>query len=163
VTLSVEMRSQLPEAVGPQAPTSHAEEVVRAACQELQVLRKQRADIMKRISTVKQTIVGLAALFDGLITPEDVLGMSSRKTRGRQVGLTNACRMALMQSQTSLRSHQVRERLRAQGLSLDQHKDPIATVTTILNRLVDYGEAQSVVLADGKRAWQWAAESSAVE
>jgi hypothetical protein len=30
-------------------------------------------------------------------------------------------------------------------------------VTTVLNRLASYGEAEAVVV-NGRRAWQWAAE-----
>jgi hypothetical protein len=40
---------------------------------------------------------------------------------------------------------------------LARHKDPMASVTTVLNRLVEYGEAQPV-LANGRRAWQWVAD-----
>jgi hypothetical protein len=36
----------------------------------------------------------------------------------------------------------------------------MASVTTVLNRLVDYGEAQAVV-ANGRRAWRWVAETPA--
>ena len=133
----------------------HAAEVVRAACRELQSLQQQRVEIMKRISTVKQTIVGLAAIFGEVVPANDLLGMGPRRTRGQQIGLTNACRLALMQSKSPMRSHQVRDSVIAQGLPLAQHKDPIATVTTILNRLVEYGEARAVVQADGKRAWEW--------
>jgi len=65
--------------------------------------------------------------------------------------------MALLQAGTPLRPHQVRDRLRFQGLSLENHRDPVATVTTVLRRLGQYGEARAVILADGKRAWQWVA------
>jgi hypothetical protein len=40
---------------------------------------------------------------------------------------------------------------------LARHKDPMASVTTVLNRLVEYGEAQAVVV-NGRRAWRWVAE-----
>jgi hypothetical protein len=43
---------------------------------------------------------------------------------------------------------------------LARHKDPMASVTTVLNRLVDYGEAQAVV-SNGRRAWRWVAEADA--
>ena len=43
---------------------------------------------------------------------------------------------------------------------LARHKDPMASVTTVLNRLVDYGEAQAVV-SNGRRAWRWVAETAA--
>jgi hypothetical protein len=40
---------------------------------------------------------------------------------------------------------------------LARHKDPMASVTTVLNRLVEYGEAQAV-LSNGRRAWRWVAD-----
>jgi hypothetical protein len=41
---------------------------------------------------------------------------------------------------------------------LDRHKDPIASVTTVLNRLADYTEARCSLDANGRRVWQWIAE-----
>jgi hypothetical protein len=35
----------------------------------------------------------------------------------------------------------------------------MASVTTVLNRLVAYGEARAVALDTGRRAWQWVADS----
>jgi hypothetical protein len=40
-----------------------------------------------------------------------------------------------------------------------RHKDPLASVTTVLNRLVEYGEARAVVNEHGRRAWEWVAEA----
>ncbi len=40
-------------------------------------------------------------------------------------------------------------------LVLLHHKDPAASVTTVLNRLVAYGEALKVHDENGRRAWQW--------
>ncbi|MFZ0321918.1 MAG: hypothetical protein WAL56_22525, partial [Candidatus Sulfotelmatobacter sp.] len=45
---------------------------------------------------------------------------------------------------------------------LERHKDPMASVTTVLNRLVAYGEAKAVALESGRRAWQWVAETGSV-
>ena len=42
---------------------------------------------------------------------------------------------------------------------LSRHKDPMASVTTVLNRLVEYGEAQPVSLSSGRRAWLWIADA----
>jgi hypothetical protein len=42
---------------------------------------------------------------------------------------------------------------------LEKHKDPLASVTTILNRLAQYGEAKPVFLGDGRRAWVWASQA----
>ena len=49
----------------------HVQEVIRQAHDELRQLLQQRADIMKRIGTLKQTISGLANLFgDGVLNEE---------------------------------------------------------------------------------------------
>jgi hypothetical protein len=39
-----------------------------------------------------------------------------------------------------------------------RHKDPLASVTTVLNRLVEYGEARTVLGENGRRAWQWVSD-----
>jgi len=41
---------------------------------------------------------------------------------------------------------------------LASHKDPKSSVTTVLSRLVAYGEAVSTVDLDGRRVWKWVAE-----
>ena len=136
----------------------HAAEVVRAAQLELDALIRRRSEIMKRIGAVKQTLVGLTSIFDCSAQMINLTGSVFAEGSGPHLtGLTNACRMALLQAGTPLRPHQVRDRLRFQGLSLENHRDPVATVTTVLRRLGQYGEARPVIQADGKRAWEWIA------
>jgi hypothetical protein len=140
---------------------SHVQEVVKTAHEELRQLMKQRADIMKRIGTLKQTIVGLANLFGDEILGEDLLELVDRKTGGRQPGFTKACRMVLMEAGHPLSVREVCQQIQIRVPAvLLRHKDPLASVTTVLNRLVDYGEAQSEVRENGRRAWQWVSEPS---
>jgi len=137
----------------------HVQEVVKAAHEELRLLMKQRAEVMKRIGTVKQTIVGLANLFGDEILTEDLLELVDRKSNGRQPGFTKACRMVLMESPRPLGAREVCEQIQQKiPPVLLRHKDPLASVTTVLNRLVDYGEARSLVKDNGRRAWQWVAD-----
>jgi hypothetical protein len=42
---------------------------------------------------------------------------------------------------------------------LERHRNPVASVTTVLNRLVDYGEARSILAENGPRVWEWNVES----
>jgi hypothetical protein len=137
----------------------HVQQVVKAAHEELRQLMKQRAEIMKRIGTLKQTIAGLANLFGEGILGDDLLELLDRKTGGRQPGFTKACRLVLMEAGHALSVREVcqciQDRMPAVLL---RHKDPLASVTTVLNRLVDYGEAQSEVRKNGRRAWQWVSE-----
>ena len=143
----------------PGANDPHVLEVVRQAHEELRQLMRQRADIMKRIGTVKQTIVGLANLFGDEVLNEELLELVDRKTNGRQPGFTKACRMVLMEAQRPLTARDVCEQIQQRiPPVLSRHKDPLASVTTVLNRLVDYGEARAIVRENGRRAWQWVSD-----
>jgi hypothetical protein len=136
------------------------QQVVKAAHDELRQLMRQRADIMKRIGTVKQTISGLANLFGDDVLGEDLLELIDRKPNGRQPGFTKACRIVLMEAKGPLGAREVcRELERRASEILLRHKDPMASVTTVLNRLVDYGEARSLTNDRGRRVWEWVSES----
>ena len=141
----------------------HVQEVVLQAHEELRQLLKQRAEVMRRIGTVKQTIAGLANLFGDAVLNDELLELVDRKTNGRQPGFTKACRMVLMEAKTPLSAREVCAQLQGKMSSiLERHKDPMASVTTVLNRLVSYGEAKAVVLDSGRRAWAWVADTETV-
>jgi len=42
---------------------------------------------------------------------------------------------------------------------VDHHKIPLASVTTVFNRLVASGEARSFPNGRGRRAWEWVADA----
>lgn len=139
--------------------SGHVQEVVRQAHEELKQLLHQRAEVMRRIGTIKQTIAGLANLFGDEVLSDELLEMVDRKSSGRQPGFTKACRMVLMDANRALSARDVCDRLQEKTPPmLARHKDPMASVTTVLNRLVAYGEAQAVMLGNGRRAWQWVAD-----
>jgi hypothetical protein len=140
---------------------AHVQEVIRQAHGELRQLLQQRAEIMKRIGTVKQTISGLANLFgDGLLS-EELMELVDRKSSGRQPGFTKACRMILMEAGHAMNARDICDYFQQKMPALlARHKDPMASVTTVLNRLVEYGEAQPVV-SNGRRAWLWIADMPA--
>ncbi len=139
---------------------AYVQEVLRTAHHELLVLLQQRADIMKRIGTVKQTIIGLANLFGDDVLDDELLTLVDRKPNGRQPGFTRACRTVLIECKGALTGREVVAHMQERFAGvLVNHKDPLASVTTVLNRLVAYGEARSVVNASGKRVWEWVAEN----
>jgi hypothetical protein len=138
--------------------SGHVQEVIRQAHGELRLLLQQRSEIMKRIGTVKQTISGLANLFGDGVLSEELLELVDRKSSGRQPGFTKACRMILMQAGRAMNARDMCDYFHQELPDLlARHKDPTASVTTVLNRLVEYGEAQAVLL-NGRRAWRWVAE-----
>ena len=138
----------------------YVQEVLRTAHQELLALLQQRTDLMKRIGTVKQTIIGLANLFGDDVLDDELLTLVDRKPNGRQPGFTRACRTVLIETRAPLTAREVVGQMQQRFAGvLVNHKDPLASVTTVLNRLVAYGEARSTANQSGKRVWEWVAES----
>jgi hypothetical protein len=141
------------------SPDPHVQEVIRSAERELCELLERRAEIMKRIGTIKQTLAGLAAMFGDCVLNDDLLLILDRKPSSRQPGFTRACRTVLMESGAPLSTRQICLMLKTRfPEALERHKDPIASVATVLNRLVDYSEARRLHDGKGRRLWEWIAE-----
>ena len=140
------------------SPTDpHVLEVIRAAQRELAELMQQRTEIMRRIGTTKQTLIGLARLFGDAALQQELIEFMDERATTRQPGFTRACRMILMEAKQGVNSREMCEQLwrRNRELAL-RHKDLLASVTTVLNRLVRYGEAQATE-EHGRRIWIWIA------
>jgi len=138
---------------------AHVLDVMRRAEQELRQLLQKRADVTKRIGTVKQTIVGLAKLFGDGILDDALSDLVDRKNHSRQPGITGACRRVLIEARRPMSARDVcNEIQRTVPTLLVSHKDPMATVNTILGRLAKYGEASIMPGDRGQRAWLWTAE-----
>src|ERR1700761_8301921 len=104
----------------------HVEQVVRQAHDELRQLLQQRAEVMRRIGTIKQTIAGLANLYGDEVLSEELLELIDRKSSGRQSGFTKACRMILMNANHSLSARGVCDQIQEKmPLMLARHKDPM--------------------------------------
>jgi hypothetical protein len=144
---------------GPNKVSLDVQVVIKTAEDELRQLMRDRAEIMKRIGTIKQTIFGLVKLFGPEVANVDLPEFFGPHTNGRQPGFTRACRMVLMEAAAPLAAREVCEQIQQRKPPMiHHHKDPLASVTTVLNRLVEYGEARSVVGDNGRRAWQWVAD-----
>ena len=142
------------------APSSaHIQEVIRTAERELQQLHRQREETMKRIGTIKQTLVCLAKVFGEDVLTPDILRALGRNNTRKQPGFTRACRTVLMESGIPLEARQgYRELARRFPELIERHKDPLASVTTVFNRLVGYAEVRSFHNGKGRRVWEWVAE-----
>ncbi len=141
--------------------TLRVQEVLRQVQQELRQLLQQRADVVQRICTIKKTIVGLASLLEDDVLSSELRELVHGSHGAHKPGLTHACRVILMRAGRAMGAREVRDQIQETAPTiLTGHKDSMASVTTILTRLVTYGEAQVTVAANGKRVWQWAAETS---
>ena len=138
-------------------PDPHVRQVLRQAHEELVQLLERRAALMKRIGVLKQTIAGLMNLLGDSALNNDLLDLIGEgRDQRRRAGFTDACRSVLMESRRPLTAVEVLQGIQQrQPQLLTSHKDPIASVTTVLNRLAGYGEAKAV-MSNGRRAWSWA-------
>jgi hypothetical protein len=143
------------------APTSlkNAQDVIREVQHELNQLLRQRITIMRRIGTVKQTLICLAVVLgDEVLTPE-LLQILGRGNPRKQPGFTRACRLILAEAGIPLEARQGMRELERRFPKLVAHlKDPLASVTTVFNRLVASGEVRSFPNGKGRRVWEWIAE-----
>ena len=129
--------------------------------QELDSLLKQRAAIIKKLGTIKQTILGLANLFGDDVISEELLELVGHRPSSRQPGFTQACRTVLMESCRPLLAQEVCQEVeRRNPALLARQKKPLASVSTVLNRLASYGEARLLANDRGRRAWQWVPRNS---
>jgi hypothetical protein len=150
--------TEKPAASAPGA-NRHVQDVIRRAEQELRLLIEERSEVTKRIGTVKQTIVGLANLFGDGILDAALLELVDRKSSSRQPGITRACRRVLMEAERAMSAREVCDEIqKTVPALLARHKDPMATINTILGRLVEYGEATVASADRGQRSWLWAAD-----
>ena len=131
-----------------------ARELLSSMAQELRSLLAERATLARRIETVRRSISALAAMFGDDVLTDELLILLGRKRTHHVTGLTVACRTVLQESEGSVGAREVRDRiLSINAAILQHHKSSLASITTVLNRLVSYGEAR-VVNRQGQRAWE---------
>ncbi len=142
----------------PEAAAGEPAQAIQTAHRELLELLGQRAEVLKKIGALKRTIAGLACLFGEGVLPESLLAVIKPRTAGPQSGITGACRTVLMEAKRPLSAWEVCQRIqRRRPILLQSHKNAIASVTTVLNRLIKYGEALPTSSESGRRTWCWAA------
>jgi hypothetical protein len=119
---------------------------------ELEALYTERKTVMKRIAAIKSAVASFVELSDDPGLAEEVARVLALPDRQRKNGLTQACRSILINSPVPLTAREVCD---SASEHVKHHQDPLASVTTILNRLVEYGEAQIVDDTEANRyRWQ---------
>ena len=111
------------------------------------------------MAPIKQTLAGLANIFGDSVLSDQLLTFLDRKSASRQPGFTRGCRVVLMDAKKPICARLVCHALQQRFPELlERHKDPIASLTTVLNRLADYNEARCSLDATGHQVWEWIAQ-----
>lgn len=139
----------------PASHDPHLRPIVDLAREQLQQFIQQRDEITNRIRTIRQTILGLGNLYGNELLSDELHHLVAKTHRTTHSGFTNACRTVLRQAENALSAREVCSLLQQHFPTVLQHNNnPMASVTTILNRLVKYGEARAFN-GDGRgRVWQ---------
>jgi hypothetical protein len=141
--------SETPRTVDP-----NAIEVARIAHEELRRLLQDRATVTQRIEEIKRTLSGIATIFGEHVFKEDLIQFLGRRKSRDQPGLTAAWRKALLEANGPMLTSEVCDRLLKNKPSpLSHHKNPFASVSTVMNRLVKYGEVRKVT-KNSRVAWE---------
>lgn len=139
--------------------TPHVHEIIKVAHEDLRRLIQQRIELTKRIGTIKQTILGLGALIGDARLGDDLRELVRGKGEARRPGLTRACRTVLIEAGCPVNAQKVCEQVQQTMPGLPNHKNLVASVIVILNRLAQSGEARRVLSDDGRRAWLWVSDA----
>ena len=139
--------------------SSSVQAVVEQITEQLHSLMHERDEIVQRIGTVKKTIASLLRLFDQVPVTAELSELLGHKTP-RKPGLSAECRLALMRAERPLSAREIRDSVLCRLPALANHRDSLATVTTVLNRLIRYGEACNVPDDKGRHRWAWVTDQA---
>lgn len=140
--------------VAPVTTEKHAKQILTLAVIELKTLLAQRITLLHRIAVVRRTIAGLGKIFGDDLLTEELRTLIKQPAEKSRTSLTEACRAALVSSSTPLTPHELVDRIRANDPAvIEHHKDPAASVTSILHRLRSYGEATTRMSESGRCVW----------
>jgi hypothetical protein len=149
----------------PKAPTKlrpaskRDEDLIERIRREFLVLQQQQTAISKRIAVIKAAVIGLAQVFgSGVIGAEleELLFQPSRRQSRPHPGLTDLCHKSLRESRHPLTLPEILEQIRAKNpAALAKQKNPRVSLSVVLRRLVDYNEAERILITEGLHSWKW--------
>jgi hypothetical protein len=110
---------------------------------EMGLCLQRQEELEKKIAAIRQMIMGFSAALGEQFVEEDSLG------------LTDAIRQAFKTHEAPLTPTDVRGRLEALGYDTSKYGNMMASVHTIINRLVTQGQIRQNGTIAGKPAYQW--------
>jgi hypothetical protein len=112
----------------------------RNAAAELARLRTQKTELDRAVADCDQQIAALTRTMNA-IAP--LAGEESLSSDAPPAGFTDSIRNILSAASDPLSAAEVRDRLSALGFDMNSYSNPLATIHTVLRRLVDAREAEA--------------------
>jgi hypothetical protein len=114
--------------------TSSYQQALWKAFEDLKQVQRQQHELTLKTSQLKKTIDALFPIVYP-IAPEDINSMS----------LANAIRLIIASTDSGVSAKEIRNRLRDLGYDLTKYNNPLASIMTAANRMV---EAEELILSD---------------
>ena len=132
-----------------------AQNVAQAAQAELLRLLEMRAEIAKRLATIKKVREGLASMFGDHILSEDLLRLLPHRRGVADLGLLESCRLLLMESCKPMSVEEMCKDLRCRMPRLvRQQKDIYNSVAIVFEQLSRNGIARPVIRDGAETSWE---------
>ena len=126
----------------------------RISQRELEGLLRQLANVNRQILRVRRAITGLAATLSEDESRRSTAVPARRLRRSKREDLTRACRAVLEQAGTPLTAGEITDAIRVSNATVvGDQAHPVASVTTVLSRLLEYGEVNNAFNEEGRRTW----------
>ncbi|HZR55547.1 MAG TPA: hypothetical protein VFA74_01635 [Terriglobales bacterium] len=131
------------------------EQLIQEMKRDLYALYTERTAIDRRMDTIKKGLVGLATLYGREALSLDFLQCVDPAQNRKRTGITEMCRSIIKESHAPLSSTEIHRKIKETNPDLlITHKNPGASVQTVLRRLVKQGQAQVVSNKNGELAWK---------
>jgi hypothetical protein len=131
------------------------ERLIQEMKRDLYALYKERTAIDRRMDTIKKGLVGLATLYGREALSLDFLEYVDPAENRKRTGITAMCRSIIRECHAPLSSTEIHQKIKEINPDLlVTHKNPNASVQTVLRRLVKQGQAQVVPNKNGGLAWK---------
>jgi hypothetical protein len=122
---------------------------------ERELLDARRENLNERIIRVREGVVGLSSLAGH--DPDEIRMKYANlfpELIDSDIGFTDAVRKVLAANATLMTPVGVRTGLRTLGFDLDRYSNPLASIHTVLKRLVESGEAE-IGTVNESTAYRW--------
>jgi hypothetical protein len=124
---------------------------------EIESLEIHQEDTTRRLARLKQSLMGLAPLAEEQDADENraIRGLAEGGLSGfgvEEISMTDSARQILQASDRPLSPVEIKDRLIGMGKSMDGHKNVMASVHSLLKRLVASGDIES---KDSGLTYEW--------
>ncbi len=126
---------------------------------DLQARKRELAGLLRQRQAIDQKMAQLQPIINHLEGLCRELGDRAARENAAKVelttGLTELARVTLEEAYVPLSASELKQRMEVKGFDFSKYSNPLASIHTVLQRLVKSGKVKVVPQKAGKKAYQW--------